>query len=262
MPPETSLDNEVESLGGLHHPHALEVQDFSSYALVIDLRSRAEYEADHLPRAVRVSLDEVLPLRVQDVGPAGQLSTVLYLREVRSVDDLPDALTTLVATLQRDEAILVYCGRGGQESAPIARALRWQGRLVDVLPGGWINYRHWVQVGLEVLPGLVDFRLLPEPVGTDASALLQQLRAQGEQVLDIGALVQPAPGAEAAMLGAADLVATQAPQALFDSKLLHALRQMDPRRPVWVGGHTSQLGGYALPGSLKQALAGRHGRDA
>ena len=39
MPPE------IESLAGAFHPHAIEVQDFSHYALVIDVRTPQEYEA-------------------------------------------------------------------------------------------------------------------------------------------------------------------------------------------------------------------------
>jgi rhodanese-related sulfurtransferase len=43
----------VESLGGAFHPHAIEVQDFSYYALIIDVRSPHEYEHDHIPGAVQ-----------------------------------------------------------------------------------------------------------------------------------------------------------------------------------------------------------------
>ena len=57
---------EIESLAGVFHPHAIEVQDFSHYALVIDVRSRAEYEDDHIPGAVRVDLPP------QSAEPAGR----------------------------------------------------------------------------------------------------------------------------------------------------------------------------------------------
>ena len=45
----------IECLAGAFHPHAIEVQDFSHYALVIDVRSREEYEGDHIPGAVQFS---------------------------------------------------------------------------------------------------------------------------------------------------------------------------------------------------------------
>jgi rhodanese-related sulfurtransferase len=46
---------EIESLAGAFHPHAIEVQDFSHYALVIDVRTPQEYEDDHIPGAVQFS---------------------------------------------------------------------------------------------------------------------------------------------------------------------------------------------------------------
>ena len=46
--------SEIESLAGVFHPHAIEVQDFSYYALMIDVRSQAEYDDDHIPGAVHL----------------------------------------------------------------------------------------------------------------------------------------------------------------------------------------------------------------
>ena len=35
--------------------HAIEVQDFANYELIIDVRSRADFEADHIPGAVQMT---------------------------------------------------------------------------------------------------------------------------------------------------------------------------------------------------------------
>ena len=48
-------------LSSLLHPHQIEVQEFDSYALVIDARPPAEYEEDHLPGAVNLP---VVPVAV------------------------------------------------------------------------------------------------------------------------------------------------------------------------------------------------------
>ena len=42
----------IEALTGTHHPHAIEVQDSSCYALTTDIRSREEFEDDHIPGAM------------------------------------------------------------------------------------------------------------------------------------------------------------------------------------------------------------------
>ena len=50
------MPNHESSLALLVHPHQLEVQEFSSYALVVDARGRAEFAADHIADAINVSV--------------------------------------------------------------------------------------------------------------------------------------------------------------------------------------------------------------
>ena len=240
---------DIESLAGVFHPHAIEVQDFSHYALVIDLRSRAEYEDDHIPGAVRVDLPpqavEPLGTGTADAGSAATNSA----QEARAVQGLPDALTAAIANVKLDQAILIYCGQGGRVSQPVAQALRWRGWTVDVLPGGWINYRRWVQAGLEVLPRLVAFRVIACSLGTEALRVLRALREVGQQVVDVEGLAGWRHGALKPNQGA------QPSQAWFESQLLESIRAMDPRTPVWVGDVDTRVGSVELPGALTDALA-------
>ena len=48
------MPTHLASLDSLVHPHQMEVQEFASYALVIDARSAEAYQEDHLPGAVNV----------------------------------------------------------------------------------------------------------------------------------------------------------------------------------------------------------------
>jgi rhodanese-related sulfurtransferase len=48
------MPTHLASLDSLVHPHQIEVQEFSSYALVIDARSAEAYQEDHIPGAVSV----------------------------------------------------------------------------------------------------------------------------------------------------------------------------------------------------------------
>ena len=237
----------IESLAGAFHPHAIEVQDFSYYALVIDVRTREEYENDHIPGAVRFS-----PTAVNQgplvTGLADDRARSLVAQDSGATDELPAALAVLVSPLKLDQAILVYCGRGGLDSLPVARALRWRGWAVDVLPGGWINYRRWVQAGLEVLPRMVAFRVVATSLATEADRVLNALAIVGHQVLNVGALM-------ACRRGSLALHKAQQPsQAWFESELLQQLRALDPQRPVWVGDVESQAGDLALPGSMADAV--------
>jgi tRNA 2-selenouridine synthase len=235
----------IESLAGTFHPHAIEVQDFAYYALVIDVRPRAEYEDDHIPGAVHVEPPEAA---AQGATADQAMRPSLNSANPASTPVWP-ALEAAVAGLRLDQAVLVYCGQGGLLSTPVARALRWRGWTTDVLPGGWINYRRWVQAGLEVLPRLVAFRVVACTLGSESARVLDALRRGGQQVLDLEAL------ALRRRFAFAPVAASQPAQAWFDSLLLRELRNFDPRRPVWVGDVGAKLGSIALPGALCDALA-------
>ncbi len=235
---------DVESLAGLFHPHAIEVQDFSYYALILDVRPQSEFDDDHIPGAVRLATTG-LPVVTGDAQP---MSAELA-RDGGAEVALPPDLTTLVAPVKLDQAILVYCGRGGRDSLAVARMLRWRGWTVDVLPGGWSNYRRWVQAGLESLPRLIAFRVVTAPLGGEMARFLAGLASAGQQVLDVGALAEWRVGA---VIATASVPPTQS---RFESRLLQALRQIDPRRPVWVADADRQLGAVSLPGALMDALA-------
>ena len=236
----------IESLAGAFHPHAIEIQDFSHYALVIDLRSQAEYEADHLPGAVCLELPAwpSAPLTTQSNPTTSAVGS-----HGIAVGELLPQLAAALARVKRDQAILVYCGSGGLASAPVAEALRSRGWTVDVLPGGWINYRRWVLAGLEVLPRLVPFRVIACTLGSETARVLRALRSLGHQVLDLESLAGFRRSAFAAV------AARQPAQALFDSLLVQTLRTFDPALPVWVGDTASRIGSVALPGALTDALA-------
>lgn len=254
--PESSADGPtpgtyagIESLAGVFHPHAIEVQDFSHYRAIIDLRAAAAFEDDHIPGALHADV------RDWAIGAAGMKSdspatTPLAVPEPTKLE-LPPALLASVAAVGRDQALLVYCDQGGRVSNPVARALRWRGWTVDVLPGGWINYRRWVLAGLEVLPRLVPFRVVASALGSETVRIMAALRTLRQQVLDIEALA----GARRNALSVPVSAASQPAQAWFDSQLLQALRALDPRAPVWVTDTGASLGVVVLPGALNDALA-------
>ncbi|MCV2354010.1 hypothetical protein LNV09_07500 [Paucibacter sp. B2R-40] len=215
------------------HPHQLEVQDFATYGSVIDARSAAEFEADHIPGAVNL--------------PAALAATK---SESSRAQDLPNELSALLARLASADTLLIYCDRGGLDSQVWAERLRRDGWLVDVLPGGWPSYRRWVDAGLELLPRSLRWRRLLVPAADIARVLAEQT-ANGHQVLDIAELVcsqnLPDASASAVLLGA------PMTQARFESELLEALRRLDPEREIFAaeGLLPSNL---TLPSALCEAL--------
>jgi tRNA 2-selenouridine synthase len=235
------MPTHLASLDSLVHPHQIEVQEFSSYALVIDARSAEEYQEDHIPGAVSVP---VAPHRL----PAPEAgATELVARDAEPA--LPYALTAHLQGLSAGASVLVYCDRGGLDSLVWADPLKGMGYRVDVLGGGWGNYRRWVDAGLEVLPRALTFRRLVAPPAGGMCRVIDRLEELGEQVLDLTAL------AGQRLLPGLTLVGDTPPsQAAFETLLIHALRSFDPQRPVWARDALNGLGEIVLPPSLRGAL--------
>jgi tRNA 2-selenouridine synthase len=231
----------LASHGALVHPHQMEIQDFNLYALVIDARQPESFLDDHIPGAVNAP-----------VGSAGSLAVPLQPASPGVAEPgltMPYELADRVKQLAPDDLVLVYCDRGGLDSEVWARPLRAAGVRVDVLGGGWGNYRRWVDAGLTVLPRALRFRHLIAPPVSGLCRVLGVLAKQGQQVLDISELAgqRLVPGLT---------LRCDAPpsQAAFETQLLERLRRFDPDLPIWVRVGPAPLDVLVLPPALREAI--------
>jgi tRNA 2-selenouridine synthase len=231
------------------HPSQLEIQDFSSYSLVIDARSPREFAEDHVPGAI--NLPVVNDDEYAQVGTRHRYDKHgAYLIGVEySLQNIAAQIKLLISQFSESDCFLVYCFRGGKRSRLWADNLRIIGFQVDVINGGWKNYRRWVRTGLEVLPKQFLYRVLSGSTGTGKTRLLSELHAIGEQVIDLealashrGSLIGSIPGQE------------QPTQKYFDSLLLDRMRRLDPSRPVWIEAESKKIGQVQLPESLFLAM--------
>lgn len=238
-----------ERLLPLVHPQQLGVRDFASYALVIDARSPHEYAKDHIPGAV--NLPVVDDGEFAEVGIQHKTDKhAAYLVGVEySLRNIADQIKPLISRFTPQDRFLVYCFRGGKRSRLWADNLRTIGFEVDLLVGGWKNYRRWVRSGSDVLPRAFNYRVLCGPTGCGKTRVLQELQRQGQQVLDLEALAHH----RGSLLG--DLPGDAQPtQKLFDSALLDAMRKFDLSRTVWVEAESKKIGNLQLPASLFEAM--------
>lgn len=230
----------VASVETLVHPHQIEVQEFSSYDLVIDARSPEAYLEDRIPGAVNIPVSDADRHAasgsdlgaVRDVGPAMPYTLACHARRLR-----PGA------------EVLIYCNRGGLDSMHWAAPLRTAGFVVDVLAGGWASYRRWVALGLEFLPRSFTFRLLLAAPVSGLSRVIRALEGQGDQILDLTALA-----GQRLVPGLALPGDSEPSQHAFETQLLNRLRRLDPRRPVWARVGLCGMGHLQLPPALRDAL--------
>lgn len=243
------MTDRADSATPLVHPHQLAVQDWSQYALVIDARSPHEYAEDHIPGAVN--------LPVVDDGEYAEVGTThradkhaAYLIGVEySLRNIAAQIKPLISRYGPQDRFLVYCFRGGKRSRLWADNLRTIGFDVDVLAGGWKNYRRWVRSGLDSVARAFEYRVLCGPTGCGKTRVLLELERQGEQVLDLEALACH----RGSLLG--DLPAQPQPtQKWFDSQLLDAMRRFDTQRVIWVEAESKRIGNIQLPEALFEAM--------
>lgn len=231
------------------HPHQLEVDEFQRYDVIIDARSPREFEEDHIPSALN------LPVVVNDeyerVGITHKDDPHrAYLVGVRlSLRNIADHIDQHLSGFGNEARFLVYCFRGGKRSKLWADNLRTIGFKVDVLQGGWKNYRRWVRDGLESLPPRLGFKVLSGSTGTGKTRLLAALERAGEQVLDLealaahrGSLIGGLPGID------------QPSQKYFETLLLDKLRTFDPDRVVWVEDESRKIGAIQIPEAMFSAI--------
>src|SRR6516225_1930968 len=141
-----------------------ELKDFDE---LIDARSPAEFEEDHIPGAINCPvLDnaqraEIGTLYVQ-VSPfdARKLGAAMV------AENIARHLRERFADRPKNWRPLLYCWRGGQRSGSFTTWLRMIGWDACQLVGGYKTYREDVIKTLAALPTRFDFRVLCGPTGS------------------------------------------------------------------------------------------------
>ena len=247
--PFVAESHPLETVAGLVHPHQLEVQDFSAYALIVDARPAQDFADDHLPAAVNWPVLSDPEQSEFERHLQADRSQALLFGAAHARANMNSNALTAVADLEPAARVLVYGAGGDLRGWLCAGALREHGFDVDELLGGYKNYRRWVGAGLALLPRLFLFRVLGGPSGCGQSILLRELARQGQQVLDLAQLAAHDGSPLGAQPGK-----SQPAQLLFESVLLDTLRHRDAWRPLWVTASPATLGSLQLPGELDTAL--------
>ena len=224
---------------------------FQEFSEIIDVRSPAEFEEDHIPGAINLPVlsdaerHEVGLLHAQNPFESRRLGATLITKNIHrhlsdSLDHLPNSF-----------APLVYCWRGNLRSSSMAlifRAIGWRAR---VLNGGYRAWRKFLISDLDpiISPPKPELIVLGGLTGCGKTRLLHQLKLQGAQILDLeglanhrGSILGNAPGSP------------QPGQKCFESKLWEAFQSFDPERPVFTEAESNRIGRLQCPPPLWKRL--------
>ncbi len=227
-------------------PAALKVFDD-----IIDVRSPAEFAEDHLPGAINLPvLDNDQRARVGTIYVqesrmlARRIGAALVARNIAA--HLDGALQEKPASY----APLVYCWRGGQRSTAMATVLTQVGWRPSLLAGGYRTYRRRVTSALYQTSDSLSVVLLDGFTGSAKTEILHRLATLGLQIIDLEGLAD-----HRGSLFGGHAARAQPSQKLFESRLMHALEQLDPRRPVVVEAESSKIGEINLPPGLWKSMS-------
>jgi len=231
-------------------PAAEVIARLNEFDTLIDARSEAEYALDHLPGAVNWPT-----LNNDERCSIGTLYTQVNPFEAKkrgaaiAARNIAEHIEREVIAKPRDWKPLAYCWRGGQRSGALALILSQIGFRVTLLEGGYKAFRAAVVQDTPRLVKALNWRVISGTTGSGKTRLLQALRGQGAQVVDLEALARH----RSSVLGA--LPGLQQPtQKRFDTLVWQALRQLDPARPVFIESESKKVGNVAVPSALIEAM--------
>jgi len=235
------------------NPRIVSVQEacagLDGFGSVLDARSPAEHEEDHLPgaRSMPVLNNEERAL----VGTQYKLDSFEARRLGAGLvaANIARHLQTSLADYDRHWEPLIYCWRGGQRSSSLATVLARVGWRVSLLEGGYKAFRGHVLQQIPRLVGPIDFRVVCGVTGSGKTQFLQSLLKAGHQVLDLEALASH----RGSLLGAVP-DAPQPSQKQFETQIWNALRRLDPLRPVFVESESKKVGNVQVPEALMDRI--------
>jgi len=209
---------------------------------VIDVRTPAEFAQGHICRAHNIPLfsnEERVEVGTtyKQVGREEAILLGFDLTGSKWSGFIKQAIE-----LAPDKKIALHCWRGGMRSGAMAWCLDLYGFEVYLLTGG---YKHYRRRALDTFAEKFNIRILGGLTGSGKTKVLQQLKALGEQVIDLEGLAQHQGSAFGSMN-----VMEQPTQEQFENNLAAELRLLDPQRPVWIEDESIAIGKRFIPNAL------------
>jgi tRNA 2-selenouridine synthase len=222
----------------------------SAFDCVIDVRSPDEFAEDHIPGAINCPvLDNEERITVgtlyKQVSPfeAKKIGAALVAKNIGK------HIEQLFLDKPKEWKPLIYCWRGGNRSGSMTHILAKIGWHAIQLDGGYKAFRRFVNQQLPELSAQAKWVVLCGETGTGKSRLLQHLRLQGAQVIDLEELAHH----RGSVLG--KLPDNRQPsQKSFETAIWQHLSHFDFNRPVYVEAESKKVGNLRVPDAMMEKM--------
>jgi len=220
--------------------------EFAANMPVFDVRSPAEFEMGHVPKAFNLPLfdDDERAVIGTLYKKAGKEASLL-----KGLDIVGPRMSGFVKTALRfapEKSLLLHCWRGGMRSESVAWLLSLAGFKVYLLEGGYKAYRQFIR---DEIGSPAKYVILGGSTGSGKTEILEILHQKGEQVLDLEKI--------ACHKGSAFGQIGEKPQPTneqFENDLFEAWSQLDHSRTIWVEDESHSVGKVFIPHPLYMVM--------
>lgn len=212
----------------------------------IDARSPSEYAHAHIPGAVNLPLLDDEQRRIIGTTYKKEGREAAVLKGFDLVGPKFGDLVRQAKGITESRKVTVYCWRGGMRSSILSWVLSLSGFHVTIRKGGYKAFR------LEMLAVLQEPRkilILGGRTGSGKTAVLHELYAAGEQVIDLEALSNH-KGSAFGSLG----LPPQPSNEQFENLIALQWKQLDPSRFCWLENESRSIGRNKIPDVLFERM--------
>jgi len=217
-----------------------------TFDTIIDVRSPLEYEEDHIIGSINCPvLNDQERIIVGTIYKKESTFKAKIIGSSLTARNIAKHIEEKFINQQGSWQPLVYCWRGGQRSKAFSIILSEVGWRTCQLEGGYKKYRNEVINFLNRIGSKLKIILISGKTGSAKTKILQNIKLQGGQILDLenlanhkGSLLGKIPGLK------------QPSQKLFESKLYHQIKQLDLRRNVYIEAESSKIGNIHIPKTI------------
>jgi tRNA 2-selenouridine synthase len=209
---------------------------------VTDVRTPAEFEQGHIPGAYNIPLftNEERVKVGTSYKQQGREQAILLGFDLAG--NKWSGFIRQALEIAPGKKIALHCWRGGMRSGAMAWALNLYGFDVFLLEGGYKAYRRRV---LDKFNDTFNIYILGGLTGSGKTKVLHELKAQGEQVIDLEDLAQH----QGSAFGSMNRL-VQPTQEQFENNLSAQFSLLNKDKPVWIEDESIMIGKRIIPNPL------------
>jgi tRNA 2-selenouridine synthase len=214
---------------------------------VVDVRSEGEFFEGNIPGAVNIPIlnnDErkVVGTDYKQKGQLEAIKTGFRLVGPRIID-----IVNAAEIVADRKELLVHCWRGGMRSGNFCHFVGMAKMRTHQLLGGYKAYRHEALESFKLPMQLV---VIGGSTGSGKSEILRELKAKGEQVIDLEHLANHKGSVFGGLMMPAQPTTEQ-----FQNQLFEEILQLDLTKRIWIEDESIAVGKIFLPLDLWKTMS-------